>query len=87
MPVHLHTHQHPHWLFSTATHKPYHQFCIPNFEPVTPSPSYFGAPLYQSLKFNRITHKWQEWHELDAVISYTKIELQITMPPWQGERT
>ena len=35
MPVHLHIHQHLCQLFSTATHEPSHQFCIPNFEPVT----------------------------------------------------
>ena len=34
-PVHLWTCQHPHWLFSTATHKPSSQLHIPNFEPVT----------------------------------------------------
>ena len=31
MPVCLHSHQH----FSTATHEPFHQFHIPNFESVT----------------------------------------------------
>ena len=50
----LYTCQHPHWLFSTATHKPCHQFCIPNSKPVTLSPRYFGAPSYQSLKFIKI---------------------------------
>ena len=41
---------------STAMHRPSHQFHIPNFEPVTLSPRYFGAPSYQSLKFIDITH-------------------------------
>ena len=49
MTVHLYTLQHPHQLFPTAVHGPSHQFCIPNSEPVTLSPWYFGAPSYQSL--------------------------------------
>ena len=40
---------------STAMYGPSHQFCIPNFEPVTLSPRYFDAPSYQSLKFIKIT--------------------------------
>ena len=44
------THWDPCWLFSTAIHEPCCHFCIPNSEPVTLSPRYFGAPLYQSLK-------------------------------------
>ena len=60
-PVCLCTHWCPHLLFSTATHEPFCQFYIPNFKPVTLSPRYFGAPLYWSLKFTRITHKWQEY--------------------------
>ena len=35
MPVCLHTHQHPHQLFSTAMHEPAPQFHIPNLQPVT----------------------------------------------------
>ena len=33
--IHLHTCQHPHWLFSTTMYKPCCCFCIPNFKPVT----------------------------------------------------
>ena len=47
--------------FSTATHEPSHQFHIPNFKPVTLSPRYFSVPSYRSLKFIKITHKWQEY--------------------------
>ena len=40
---------------STAVHGPSHQFHIPNSKPVTFTPRYSGAPLYQSLKFIKIT--------------------------------
>ena len=46
----LHTSQHPHQLFSTATHEPCCHFHILNSKPVTLSPRYFSVPSYWSLK-------------------------------------
>ena len=66
--AHLHIHQHPQrpiLVFPTAMHRPYLQFHITNFKPVTLSLKYFGVPSYQNLKFirNRLkllcTQKWQ----------------------------
>ena len=62
----LHIHWHPCQpisVFPTAMHGPYHQFCIPNFEPVTPSSRYFGVPSYQSLKFIKNMLKWLCTHK------------------------
>ena len=40
---------------STAMHRPSHQFCTPEFKPVTLSPSFFGAPSHWSLNFIKLT--------------------------------
>ena len=89
--AHLCICQHPCWptlVFSTAMHGPYHQFHIPDFEPVTLSPGYFSVPSYQSLKFIKNRLKWlctkngrernMIWNEHNWQLY--KLRLWITMP-------
>ena len=54
-------------------HELLHKFCITIFTPVTLSPRYFGAPLYQSLQFietqyNKTSTKIDKMNTYDEMI-------------------
>ena len=88
----LHICWHPHWMFTTTTtHKPHHLFHIPNFEPVTLSPRYFGAPSLwdlnlfsnmqgriQGVKDKMMAYWWQNQHWWWWVNTLKMVLKQIT---------
>ena len=79
-PTHVHIHQCPCLSSLTATHELSHQFCILVSKPVTLSPRYFGAPLYQILKFIKTicenmykNNRWLnevKWHGTQSAIKW-----------------